>query len=271
LPPCPFPDSPLADLAYTLQVGREAMEERLGLIVHSKQELQEKLLGFIQGGEDIEDLYLGQVKRNKKTLEVFTADEEFRETIAKWIQRKKFSKLLDLWVNGLTFDWSKLYGDRKPRRISAPTYPFARESYWVETRDSRETGGAGPGKKSYLHPLLQENTSNLSEQRFSSTFTGEEFFLKDHRVKGEKILPGVAYLEMAREAVKQAAQEFSRDNRIIRLKNVVWVRPIAVGDKPAEVNIGLFPGENGEIAYQIYTHNPNPKEEPLMHIVHSQG
>ena len=33
----------LADMAYTLQVGREAMEERLGVIVGSIEELAEKL------------------------------------------------------------------------------------------------------------------------------------------------------------------------------------------------------------------------------------
>ena len=50
--------------------------------------------------------------------------------------------------------------------------------------------------------LLQQNTSDLSEQRYSSTFTGEEFFLTDHVVNGQKVLPGVAYLEMARAAVE---------------------------------------------------------------------
>src|SRR5499425_413838 len=51
-----------------------------------------------------------------------------------------------------------------------------------------------------IHPLLHHNTSDLSEQRYSSTFTGEEFFLADHRVRTDgaaiqKFLPGVAYLE----------------------------------------------------------------------------
>jgi polyketide synthase PksN len=38
---------------------------------------------------------------------------------------------LDLWVRGLNFDWNTLYGDVKPQRISLPTYPFARERYWI--------------------------------------------------------------------------------------------------------------------------------------------
>lgn len=47
-----------------------------------------------------------------------------------------------------------------------------------------------------LHPLLHRNTSDFSEQRFSSTFTGQEFFLKDHVVNGRKVLSGAACLEM---------------------------------------------------------------------------
>jgi polyketide synthase PksL len=34
-----------------------------------------------------------------------------------------------LWAKGLSLDWGQLYGDGRlprPRRISLPTYPFAR-------------------------------------------------------------------------------------------------------------------------------------------------
>ena len=63
----PFAPGPLSlhDVAYTLQVGRDPMEERLGLIIKSQKELQEKLDAFLDGKENIEDLYRGQVKRNK--------------------------------------------------------------------------------------------------------------------------------------------------------------------------------------------------------------
>src|SRR5262249_7227837 len=43
----------LTDMAYTLQVGREAMEERLALIVRSSAELAEKLAAFLAGGDDV--------------------------------------------------------------------------------------------------------------------------------------------------------------------------------------------------------------------------
>ena len=276
----------LHEVAYTLQVGREAMEERLAVMVRSLEELQEKLKGFLEGQDGMEDFYRGQVKGNQETLAVFTADEEFQETIEKWIKRGKYSKLLDLWVKGLVFDWNKLYGESKSRRISLPTYPFSRERHWISETGVHGSRFSAPvasakavpqsgihgsedrGLRRNLHPLVHENTSNVSELRFSSEFTGGEFFLEDHVAKGQRILPGVAYLEMAREAVTQATCEFSNGNQCLHLKNVVWARPISVGADPQEVKIGLFPEETGEIAYEIYTHAQNEEDEPLLH---SQG
>jgi acyl carrier protein len=130
----------LSDLAYTLQVGREARDERLGLIVSSLEELKEKLRYFVSGKTDIENLYFGQAKGNKDALTAFTTDEELKEAVEKWFQRKKYSKLMDLWVKGLVIDWNKLYtDDRKPVRISIPTYPFARERYWVSESENRNS------------------------------------------------------------------------------------------------------------------------------------
>ena len=58
-------------------------------------------------GEDgIEDLYRGEVKREKETLAVFAADEELQEAVGKWVERGKYGKLLELWAKGLSFDWS---------------------------------------------------------------------------------------------------------------------------------------------------------------------
>ncbi len=266
----------LQDVAYTLQVGREAMEERLGLIVGSKDELNEKLQAFIEGKEDVEGLYLGHVKRNKDGLAVYAADEDMEKMVKAWIAKGKYSKLLDLWVKGLMLDWNKLYGEKKPHRISVPTYPFARERFWIE--GNTEGGRSKTEGVARLHPLVHENTSTLEGQRFSSTFTGEEFFLQDDQVNRRKVLPGMAYLEMAREGIEQATGELSEDkndNQKIELKNVVWARPINLGDQPQEVHIGLYPEGNGEIAYEIYTTHlsdgkpaTNSKDEI---VVHSQG
>ena len=81
------------------------------------------------------------------------------------------SKLLELWVKGLELDWSKLYGEVKPRRISLPAYPFAKDRYWIEAAAGRPVAA-----DKVLHPLLHRTTSNLSEQMhgFSSRVPRQE-------------------------------------------------------------------------------------------------
>lgn len=127
-----YSEADLPRIAYTLQVGREAMNERLAFVAENMQELKEKLNDFISGKEHIEHLYRGQVKRNKETMAVFAADEDMAKTIEAWVRKGKFAKFLDLWVKGLNIDWNMLYQNGKPRRISLPAYPFARDRYWIE-------------------------------------------------------------------------------------------------------------------------------------------
>ena len=121
----------LPDLAYTLQVGREAMEERLAIFVRSVQELEENLKDFIEGQEDIENLYHGTVKSNTHSTATFTNNEDITKTLDDWVTEGKYAKLLEFWVGGAIFDWNKLYGESQPHRLSLPTYPFAKKRYWI--------------------------------------------------------------------------------------------------------------------------------------------
>nr|DAC82021.1 TPA_exp: polyketide synthase [uncultured bacterium] len=123
-------DINLADVAYTLQVGREAMEERLALMINSLAELAEKLQGFLDGQNQEGYLYHGQAKGMEDTLALLAADDDVPSLIEIWAEKGKYSRILDLWVKGLSVDWNVLYGGGKPRRIALPTYPFARENYW---------------------------------------------------------------------------------------------------------------------------------------------
>ncbi|WP_187696007.1 beta-ketoacyl synthase N-terminal-like domain-containing protein [Priestia megaterium] len=121
----------LPNMAYTLQVGREEMEERLAMTVESIRELEQKLKDYIYDKDGITSLYRGQFKRNQETLTIFAADEDMTYTIEAWILKRKYDKLLALWVKGLVVDWDKLYGENRPRRISMPTYPFVKQHIWL--------------------------------------------------------------------------------------------------------------------------------------------
>jgi acyl transferase domain-containing protein/acyl carrier protein len=129
-------DVQLMDIAYTLQVGREAMEARIGVLADSVDGLKAKLNAVLTG-EEVPDVYAGQVKRNKEALGLFAADEDLQQAIESWVSKGKYGKLLELWVKGLAFDWERLYPTAKPRRISLPTYPFAKGRYWIPAAASR--------------------------------------------------------------------------------------------------------------------------------------
>ncbi|MFP3787258.1 hypothetical protein, partial [Burkholderia sp. SIMBA_024] len=79
--------------------------------------------------------------------------------------------------------------------------------------------------------------SDLHEQRFTSRFTGTEFFLADHQIHGDKVFPGVGYLEMARAAVDKALGKRDATTAIM-LKNIVWTQPLVINDGVKDVHIG---------------------------------
>ncbi|MBL3615992.1 polyketide synthase dehydratase domain-containing protein, partial [Bacillus sp. RHFS18] len=192
----------LFDVAYTLQAGREAMDERLAFMADSLKELEDKLRSYLEN-ENAPHLYRGRAKRNHETVAVFESDEDLQEAMVKWLKKRKYGHLLNMWVQGVDVDWNLLYSGQKPRRISLPAYPFAKVRCWIQ--DEAEAVSKRDDGKTVIHPLLHENTSDLWELKFTSVFTGREFFFSDHTVNGEKVLPGAAVIEMARAAVERAA------------------------------------------------------------------
>ncbi|QBG56188.1 non-ribosomal peptide synthetase [Bacillus amyloliquefaciens] len=256
-------DADLADLAYTFQVGREAMEVRAAFITSGTAELKQQLTDFINEKPAVTGCYTGE-KQQAKDIAWLSDDDDSAELIEKWLAKGKGSKLAEMWSKGVAINWRKLYKDKHPKRISVPVYPFAKEPYWPK-KAGKKTSAAHNGI-SVLHPLVQQNTSDLAIQRFSSLFTGSEFFLKDHVVREKAVLPGAAYLEMSYEAVKRALGGLLKDGDRITLHHTVWLKPIVVHEQERQVHIALSPEEDGIISYDIYSVNADDEE-----VLHSQG
>ncbi|APB70029.1 KR domain-containing protein [Paenibacillus polymyxa] len=258
----------LMNMAFTLQTGREAMEHRVIFEVSTIAELMHQLDMFLNKLTDIPNCYQGKAVGQHFDRQILDED---RKIYAKWIQERKLREVSKRWVKGAVIDWSLLYGNMHPRRMSLPTYPFARERYWVpQPAEPRvlPTGVnlAGAPARAVLHPLLQENTSDLAGQRYSSTFWGTEPFLRDHVVQGAAVLPGVAYLEMARAAV-ESARGTQEQPGVLQLSRIVWSRPLQVEGDAVQVDIGLAVEEDGRICYDIYQETGVSGET----VVYSQG
>ncbi|MGN4078119.1 KS-MAT linker domain-containing protein, partial [Burkholderia gladioli] len=185
------PDISLADLAYTLQVGREAQRARLAAVVKSVPQLREALAKYVDGDLSPAALRIGEARgetRGAPALPPGFADQQaMQAAIAQWLERRDAGRLASVWTQGQPVAWSRLYDQEaaRPRRLSLPTYPFARERYWLpfEPQPSRAAAPATP----YLHPLVHRNSSDLGAQRYSTTLSGEESFLRDHRVQGRRV------------------------------------------------------------------------------------
>ncbi|AJH24551.1 polyketide synthase [Bacillus velezensis] len=254
-------DGDLAKIAYTLQAGREPMAERLAFTAESIEELKMKLMSFSNDHIEHAHIWRGRTAKHHSLAASLTSDEDMALTINAWLKKGKYGKLLDLWVKGLDVDWSALY-QRNPGRISLPAYPFAKDRYWVTKADVSldKTGSAESEKAARLHPLLHANTSTFTAQRFTSVFSGREPFFADHIVNGKPVLPGAAALEMARAAVTLAAEGLPGGKAGVRLKQIVWLRPVTALSEGVTLHVKLQPEENGDIAFEAYAEG----EEPLV-------
>ncbi|GMV31306.1 MAG: hypothetical protein AMXMBFR59_34310 [Rhodanobacteraceae bacterium] len=231
-------------VARTLQVGRVEFAARAVFIAQDADGLCSLLDRFLRGEAVPGGWFEGEASGGDAQPEA--ADAAFvRQSLA----GSRLDALAARWVAGAAVDWNALYDGAAPRRLPLPTYPFAKERYWIERAVAHASSRQG-ARANLLHPLLHENTSNLDEQRFSSRFDGEEFYLRDHVVVDARVLPGVAYLEMAHAALLHAVPAPAPR---FRLRNIVWAQPVVVAAQPVTLHVALLRNAAGELGCEIYS------------------
>jgi polyketide synthase PksN len=100
-----------ADIAYTLQVGREAMSCRLAFVAQSPDEAARILRGWLDGDE--------------VSMDVVAED----------------------WVAGGSVDWGLMHQGRHRKRVPLPGYPFVRQTCFAEqVMRSESVPGNGTGE-----------------------------------------------------------------------------------------------------------------------------
>ncbi|HYC88473.1 MAG TPA: polyketide synthase, partial [Thermoanaerobaculia bacterium] len=162
------PDLDLQSVAYTLQVGRDAMDERAAFLAGSVEELAGKLTAFAEGGKGIEHAWQGRVEAAGDSMALIGRDDDIQEAVDKWIARGKLAKLAELWSRGLNFDWQKLWGAARPRRASLPTYPFARDRYWID----KVTASAPPAENPFANIVGMDSLSSDSIEEILGRIDG---------------------------------------------------------------------------------------------------
>jgi acyl transferase domain-containing protein len=96
----------------------------------------------LQAAERLPNLFSGIVSRNF-TAQIALAQygQEQLEKLSTLQQQPQSYQhslyaLADLYCQGYELQWSTLYGANPPARVNLPTYPFAKERYWVPATEA---------------------------------------------------------------------------------------------------------------------------------------
>lgn len=129
------PDFSLRDLAYTLQIGRTAMNYRMAAVVDSFDELKLALQSYVQGRSH--EKIMSGVKKHRSEL-IFNT-QGGAEYIKNLTNNRKYKVLAELWVIGNDINWQGSYDLNSVRRLSGlPVYPFAKTRYWLPEQQTRD-------------------------------------------------------------------------------------------------------------------------------------
>ncbi|HBF29366.1 non-ribosomal peptide synthetase [Rhizobium sp.] len=130
----------LADIAYTLRVGRKPQPVRWAGVVDNLQDLD------------------GQLERASTMLSLTSdmsmataegVNKPANETqLSRWIETGDWQALAQHWMAGGALDRVHLPLNGQPKRISLPTYPFARIRHWIGQSEIATQQQAAPLKLS---------------------------------------------------------------------------------------------------------------------------
>jgi polyketide synthase PksN len=165
-----------------------------------------------------------------------------------------------MWAEGQHVEWEVFYGAAPPQKLPLPTYPFAKERYWVSDSPRSEERVRPQTKPSQLHPLVAHNASTLKEVCFASSLSSKEYYARDHQVNGELFFPGAGFLEIACVAGTIAGEE-----AVARIEDIVWMHPLCLTSGDQVIKTFLKPSGN-HVEFAIVSFN-----EDNERIVHSEG
>ncbi|MGE6226487.1 amino acid adenylation domain-containing protein [Paenibacillus chitinolyticus] len=117
----------LADLCYTLAVGRGAHRYRLAITVSGWEELAQTLHAVAESG--LTDIALPNVRFG--TVDSAAAGNMRQQPLPN--ERKMEAlELGQRYVGGYEIDWKAIYLGQRRKRLTLPTYPFDSYRCWVE-------------------------------------------------------------------------------------------------------------------------------------------
>jgi acyl transferase domain-containing protein/acyl carrier protein/SAM-dependent methyltransferase len=256
----PKADHNLISLAYTLQVGREAFEERVAFLVQDVAGLVEVISAWLSGVAAPRCI----VREPGAGRALLGDADDLQALMQRWIERQDVARIAHAWVNGVSVPWLLLHGKQTPRRLALPGYPFVRDRYWLPVGEDLSSSHVAMTPAA-SHPMIQSGSARGANWQFHSSLDTRHFFLADHCVGNRPVLSGAASLELIRAACGQAFATGPMSPHIV-FKDVVWQRPLLATGGKLELELTLVPVADGQYSFAVQR-DPGGEESNCLHGV----
>ena len=157
----------------------------------------------------------------------------------------------EMYAQGVEVDWDGLEKAResKRRRVSLPTSPFERRKHWV--KESLHPKTTHVDSSAIVHPLLGTRLrSAMKEIQFEVELGAHSFsFLQDHRVQGQSIMPGLAYVEIALAIAKSVFEQEQ-----CRLTDLIIQEPLLLPEETERtIQVIVAPDNKESARFQVFS------------------
>ncbi|WP_160670955.1 type I polyketide synthase [Clostridium sp. C8-1-8] len=277
----------LEDICYTANVGRGHYFCRLAILVKNLDDLKEKVRWLLSGElktDESKGVYFGKFKivsEGKKEREIgeitisnkTQISDEFNKSIRESLTLKLSNKELlteicRQYSNGVDIDWKIIYKSENRHRISIPVYPLERIRYWANPKDFGEKNNELTTKQ-LEYPLIDRVLADSMNERIYITelSVDKHWIVQEHRFMGNYVVPGVAYVEWAREA----CSDYAGSNNI-SLEDVTFLTPLVVLENEVKEVQTIISKEKDSLKFSIVS-KLRTEDNPIdaEWIIHSEG
>lgn len=182
------PELNLRDICHTAALGRSHWPHRLAVLGRNSLEIADRLGAFSEG-RSRENVFSGSPDQPTPAWPMLSRSQGPGP--------QNPADLAKEYVSGRPMPWERHFEGEK---ISLPTYPFQRSSFWFTSEKKKVPAGIGRH-----HPLIQTAMAmaGTGEHRFETLISKERTpFIFDHIIHQAVVFPMVAGLEMTAHAAQ---------------------------------------------------------------------
>lgn len=259
----------IRDICYTSNIGRKHLEHRLALVVSNHEDLLQGLKAFLDEVEEAHYDYgfhkivsyqkaelLPEELNTEKLNALNSLIEQKIELLEDSTPNQKeiYKQIGQFYVNGGMPNWQSLYSIQG-HKVSLPTYPFKKISCWPKLKQYHRKNMFN---KDY--PLLNgEAIVSMNSIIYTCYLNETNWVIGEHLINGQCVLPGVAYIEILVQILKQ----MGRYKKGIKVSKFMLMNPFAI-EKGQEKELQVVLNVQEKV-YMVQFLSPNKDEKWTVH------